>query len=181
MMLLGRPFADHAIPSEMRLVLAIERWVVPNVPMAVLGDNKGCTFSFKGFKRICHRSRPHVTLSRKLRVARAFWAQTSPCTEIIVISKHGKVQKGSLQLAVDLSATGDLGRVAQELAWRKARFAWILEFGHIASEDNKTADALSRIFAPNPEPVPRHLLAIDQDWPLEVGELWKLDVSRLAA
>ena len=52
---------------------------------------------------------------------------------------------GSLQDALSLKGTGALNTLAMELSWRKARRGWHFQVGHLPSEANDIADALSRL------------------------------------
>ena len=63
----------------------------------------------------------------------------------------------ALQQTLDLKGKGPMLEVALELAWRKARGR--LEFmpGHLPTEQNKLADALSRLSAPDNTILPKEL------------------------
>ena len=52
---------------------------------------------------------------------------------------------GALQSAISLRGRGPLLAVARELAWRQVRGSWKFTVGHLPSEHNVTADALSRV------------------------------------
>ena len=64
----------------------------------------------------------------------------------------------SLQLALDLKGQREMNLISRELAWRKAREGWKFALAHLPEEQNKTADALSRQFAPKPLPFPSSAL-----------------------
>ena len=51
---------------------------------------------------------------------------------------------GSLNNALSFKGRGILVAVARELAWRQARKGWQFSVGHLPSEYNTVADALSR-------------------------------------
>ena len=52
---------------------------------------------------------------------------------------------GSLQDALSLKGMGALNTLAMELSWRKARHRWHFQVGHLPTEANGVADALSRL------------------------------------
>ena len=54
----------------------------------------------------------------------------------------------ALQCAISLRGRGALNDLSREIAWRRVRFAWHYAVGHVPSEDNLLADALSRTAAP---------------------------------
>ena len=82
---------------------------------------------------------------------------------------------GSLQNSLDLKGKGALLAVSRELAWRKARYLWQYDVGHLPTEHNKLPDILSRISAPNPEPWPAALVkGMKQVAPPHVQDIWWL-------
>ena len=74
---------------------------------------------------------------------------------------------------LDLKGKGSELAVAREVAWRKARRGWEYALGHLPTEKNNIADALSRL-AESPESYPHVALknAKRVSAPL-VGQLWK--------
>ena len=54
----------------------------------------------------------------------------------------------SLACAVSFKGKGALCQISREIAWRKVRRAWRYIVAHVPSEENTTADALSRTAAP---------------------------------
>ena len=77
---------------------------------------------------------------------------------------------GSLQLAIDLNGSNGLLAISRELAWRRARNRWSYGAGHLPTEANSLADALSRMNASGqPPPRLRRLREFD---PPQVSELW---------
>ena len=52
---------------------------------------------------------------------------------------------GSLQDALEMKGKGNLNLLARELSWRKAYWDLHFQVGHIPSESNVIADALSRV------------------------------------
>ena len=52
---------------------------------------------------------------------------------------------GSLQDALSLKGSGALNTLSMELSWRKAQHGWAFTVGHLPSEANTMADALSRL------------------------------------
>jgi len=55
---------------------------------------------------------------------------------------------GALSSALGLTGRGGMGRISRELAWRKVRQGLRFSAGHLPSEANVVADALSRTSAP---------------------------------
>jgi len=55
---------------------------------------------------------------------------------------------GALSNALSLKGKRGMTRVSCELSWRKVRFGWRFSVAHLPSEENGTADALSRLAAP---------------------------------
>ena len=66
---------------------------------------------------------------------------------------------GALQNALALRGRGALLHVARELSWRQARRRWSFEVGHLPSEFNVVADALSRTSDPKGHAWPSEALA----------------------
>ena len=64
----------------------------------------------------------------------------------------------SLQAALSLKIKGKASIIAKEIAWRKARLGWRYSCGHLPSELNRDADALSRISAPGAGALPAAVL-----------------------
>jgi len=54
----------------------------------------------------------------------------------------------ALNGAISLKGKSELNRITRELAWRKVRRGWHYACGHLPSEHNEIADALSRLTAP---------------------------------
>ena len=80
----------------------------------------------------------------------------------------------SLQLALSLSGGDGLLAISRELSWRKARFGWIFAVGHLPTESNGIADALSRLTQHQRPPcLPQPLLGIPIWRPPSVAKLWK--------
>ena len=80
----------------------------------------------------------------------------------------------ALQDALDLKGRGAMLAVARELAWRKARHRWAFVVAHLPSEDNTTADALSRIASPESAAMPLSVAHALRLRPASVKKLWKL-------
>ena len=51
---------------------------------------------------------------------------------------------GALNNALSLKGKGELIAIARELSWRQAKRGWLFSVGHLPSEFNVVADALSR-------------------------------------
>ena len=69
---------------------------------------------------------------------------------------------GALSVALARPGLGDLARVCREIALRQARWNLRVSVGHLPSELNDWADALSRIHAPSPPPLPLELADLPQ-------------------
>ena len=80
----------------------------------------------------------------------------------------------ALQNALDLKGKGLMLAVARELAWRKARHRWAFIVAHLPGEHNRTADALSRLAAPDPSPLPESLQHAVHVRHTPVRKVWKL-------
>ena len=61
---------------------------------------------------------------------------------------------GALQCAQDLKGRGPMLLISRELAWRRVRHRWEFELAHLPAELNGDADALSRVHAEPPTPLP---------------------------
>ena len=81
---------------------------------------------------------------------------------------------GALSTALSLAGRGSLLAVSRELSWRKARRKWSYEVGHLPSEHNVVADALSRVADPSGVPWPSEALssALMKSCP-KVADLWR--------
>ena len=66
---------------------------------------------------------------------------------------------GALSSALSLCGRGNLIAIGRELSWRQARRRWNFEVGHLPSEYNVVADALSRTADPKGAPWPALALA----------------------
>ena len=77
---------------------------------------------------------------------------------------------GALQLAMDLNGDGGLLAISREIAWRTARHGWLYGAGHLPTEANSLADALSRLTESDRVPLQlRHLQEFD---PPDIRSLW---------
>ena len=81
---------------------------------------------------------------------------------------------GALTTALSMAGRGSLLAVTRELSWRKARRRWCYEVGHLPSEFNVVADALSRIADPSGVPWPSEALssATMKHCP-KVADIWR--------
>ena len=101
------------------------------------------------------------------------WAKDFQQHQLAVVGDN----TGALTNALALKGKGVLAAVAREIAWRKERFNWSFAVGHIPSELNVVADALSRQFEPSPPPFPAQALSKARRREPDLQELWKA-VSR---
>ena len=82
---------------------------------------------------------------------------------------------GSLQNALAKKGCGASLRLAAELAWRQCCFSWEFTVGHLPSEHNKWADALSRLQQPQePAEFPEGLRQVTRDHPMPISKIWVL-------
>ena len=51
----------------------------------------------------------------------------------------------SLNLALTMKGHKTLGKISREISWRRVRLGWRYLCGHLPSEQNTTADSLSRL------------------------------------
>ena len=65
---------------------------------------------------------------------------------------------GALTAAVSTRGRGDVARICREVALRQARLGLHIAVGHLPSQLNDWADALSRVFAPKRPQMPQELL-----------------------
>ena len=80
----------------------------------------------------------------------------------------------ALSVAVSLRGKGDLAQVCREVSIRQGWFSLHLAVGHLPTELNDWADALSRLGAPTPAEIPRGLARVRRrDWPSD-DELFRL-------
>ena len=93
---------------------------------------------------------------------------------------HGLILLGdnlaALESALNLRGRGSLAKLGRELSWRRARDGWRYVAGHLPSERNTIADALSRLDAPRSEAkqIPAELgRAARRDAP-DLASLWSL-------
>ena len=83
---------------------------------------------------------------------------------------------GSLEAALNLRGKGILAKMSREIAWRRARDGWRYAAGHLPSERNDVADALSRLHAPTAEAktLPSAVTGAARRDPPDVASLWTL-------
>jgi len=77
--------------------------------------------------------------------------------------------------ALSMKGRGSLSTVTRELAWRRVRFAWRYAAGHLPSEHNVLADALSRLHCPagsERKEFPPQLLSLKRRAAPELREIW---------
>ena len=80
---------------------------------------------------------------------------------------------GALTCALALKGRGVLLAIARELSWRKSRRLWAFDVGHLPSENNEVADALSRVADPKGCAWPSVALASAVDKkPPRLEDLW---------
>ena len=80
----------------------------------------------------------------------------------------------AMQSSIALKGKGANLAVARELAWRRAKFGWLFEVGHLPKEANTWADALSRLAAPGGADFPSELGQAEEAQAPSVASFWKL-------
>ena len=80
----------------------------------------------------------------------------------------------SLQLALSLSGHDGMLAISRELSWRQARLGWKFAVGHLPTEANGVADALSRLCQRDrPAALPQVLVGVPLWRPPSVRNIWK--------
>ena len=80
---------------------------------------------------------------------------------------------GALNNALSLRGKGPLEAISRELSWRQARRGWLFDVGHLPSEYNVVADALSRAADPKGVGWPSEALASAAEVsPPRLRDLW---------
>ena len=93
---------------------------------------------------------------------------------------HGLILLGdnlaALESALNLRGRGSLAKLGRELSWRRARDGWRYVAGHLPSERNTVADALSRLSVPGPDAkqLPRELAGATRRDAPDLSELWSV-------
>ena len=79
----------------------------------------------------------------------------------------------ALSLALSMKGRGHLLAISREISWRRARRGWAFEVGHIPSEHNCVADALSRVSDPSGVPWPAKALGVAvYSKPPRLADVW---------
>ena len=84
----------------------------------------------------------------------------------------------ALTVAVSQRGKGDLGRVCREVALRQAQWNLDLSVGHLPTEHNKQADALSRLAAPDPAVFPPELEHLPRRSLPRLADLFRIEPVR---
>ena len=84
----------------------------------------------------------------------------------------------ALTVAVSQRGKGDLGRVCREVALRQAQWSLDIAVGHLPTEQNKQADALSRLAAPGPPAFPPELVSLPRHSLPRLSELFRIEPPR---
>jgi len=104
-------------------------------------------------------------------VALVLWGHEHRETGVAILGDNLAALNGALHLR----GRGALTLITKELSWRKVRLSWKFAAGHLPSEHNHLADALSRLHAPQGserKSFPGELVnARRRDAPV-VSELW---------
>ena len=98
------------------------------------------------------------------------WARPNEC--LCILGDNSS----SLTNAVQIKGKRSMARVARELAWRKAREGWRYVVGHLPTEVNSVADALSRLAEPTPAPLPPGLSRVPRIQAPAVRDLWRIPI-----
>ena len=81
----------------------------------------------------------------------------------------------ALNAAVSYRGKNVLGLISREISWRKVRFGWRYAVGHLPSEHNLLADALSRLdtaAGSERKDFPKELARARQVLPTPWSECW---------
>ena len=83
---------------------------------------------------------------------------------------------GALGNILALKGRGPLLAISREIAWRQAQRRWRFSVGHLPTEFNRVADALSRLAAPGrtAKRMPAAVSAARRVYPPKLAELWAL-------
>ena len=83
---------------------------------------------------------------------------------------------GALGNILALKGRGPLLAISREIAWRQAQRQWKFSVGHLPTEFNRVADALSRLAAPGrtAKRMPAAVSAARRVFPPDLHELWAL-------
>ena len=147
---------------------------------AVLRHGERCVEYFA--QKWHEHSAPHTEAEIGLPKWQTFWEFSTLLLALEVWGSHFTQEEvavlgdntGSLQNAIDLKGRGPLLSIARELAWRKAKFEWKYSVGHLASEHNILADALSRMASPEPSRLPDPVKRAREITAPDLKSLWKL-------
>ena len=81
------------------------------------------------------------------------WCPDGAATKLNIVGDNTR----ALQQALALKGRGPMLDISREIARRRARRNWHFHVGHLPSERNKVADALSRRTAPDAAKSPKEL------------------------
>ena len=108
-----------------------------------------------------------------LLIGLAIWGSQFTVESLAVLGDN----TGSLQDALHLKGRGALLALSRELSWRRARYGWRFAVGHVPSEYNDVADALSRLGAVPPKPFPAYVLkSAEEVTAPSLESLWRVEV-----
>ena len=97
------------------------------------------------------------------------WANDFKNHQLAVVGDN----TGALTNALHLKGKGILAAIAREVAWRKERFGWSFAVGHVPTELNIVADALSRQHEVHAPPFPEQALSAATRRHVCLEGLWK--------
>ena len=131
-----------------------------------------------------NRDAAHLQVRTALPAHQTFWEALSLLISMMVWKAHFKDGNvvlvigdnvPSLQNTLDLKGKRSLMAISREIAWRRARFGWQYDVGHLPSEHNIAPDCLSRQAGPDPKPWPSAELAGAVDiLPPAIVDIWKV-------
>ena len=81
----------------------------------------------------------------------------------------------ALSVAISQRGRGNLGKICREIALRQARWSLEVAVGHLPSEWNTWADALSRLSAPCPAEMPEELAAVPRRGMPALADLFRIE------
>ena len=123
---------------------------------------------------------PHLKVARGLPRWQSFWELLTLVLALCAWANDQEViaalgdNKASLQDATAFGGKRQMAAVTRELAWRQARFGWLFACGHLPTEANKPADALSRLAAPEPAVIPAMLARASRRTVPALSKFWRV-------
>ena len=124
---------------------------------------------------------PHLSVVPALPRHQSFWEFSTLLLSLMVWGDRFTEEAldisgdntSALSNALSLKGRGAMLAVAREISWRKARRSWNFRVGHLPSEHNGVADALSRAGDPKGKGWPSQALSVAREVkPPKLRDLW---------